>query len=447
MKQYLLIKATFLLILFSFSISFAELKVTSTDPNFGVGNSNSEFNKTWLCENAGTTTLNVTLTSSKSGRSPASWGLNNLSENFNLEAGGTQNCGIKLTTNGSKGVGDVNAQIKTNDGFERNVSMTFYTDLYKNIFVNGSNNQNPQETELFKYISTKYSDYIEFTKNDFDNLSGFVQNTEYYFYIGGSDTDIDSSTADKLVDAFLAGKNVFICGSEPFYNLSKTHPNHKVWNVFGFSVSDEIMYDDFNKSFSLQMVNMVEMNSVGDKTFNLIKGNKPIRKIDVIIGGQLYIDKVLWIDGESNKYVGFVKKNLDNNNRIIFVNVDMYGHKLNEEFPSFTTGFYYSLFFENGTSVENNLIETNISPNVFAYPNPVSEFVNIPINEIDKSQILSNDLELKIYDINSNLIKDINFSIENNILKVKTNNLPNSKYFVEINSKNRVYKSNFTIIK
>lgn len=422
--------------------AIAELRVTSKDPNFGASQSSDfEFTKTWLCENIGSTNLNVTLTSQKTGRTPSAWGLDNIAENFNLQAGGTQNCGIKLTTSGEKGIGDVSAKIST-EGFERNVNMTFYTDVFKNIFVNASNEQDIKTTELFKYISQKYADYSEFNQNDFINLSGLTQTADFYFYIGGSDTEIDSLTAEKLVDAFLSGKSVFICGSEPLYTLSKTHPEHRIWSFFGFSISEEVIFDELNKNFSLQMVNMVEMNSVGDNTFNLLDGNKPIRAINLDMGGQLSIDKVLWIDGESNKYVGFVKKNFENNSRIIFINVDLYGHKLNDEFPQFTTGFYYSLFFENGTSIRNN--KRNSENNLIMYPNPINNDNNIlnwktnDLHNIEKQiENYDNLLSYEIYDLNGNLITK-NHNTNQYNLNINTDKLPKGTFTIKLVFENQI---------
>lgn len=396
--------------------SNAEFQVTSKDPNYGASQSkDNEFTKTWLCENKGTSTLNVTLTSQKSGRTPQAWGLDNIAENFNLQAGGTQNCGIKLTTVGEKGIGDVSVKISTNEGFERNVNMTYYTDVYKNIFVNASSKQDISKTELFKYISQKYADYSEFNQNDFINLSTLTQNSDFYFYIGGSDTEIDSITAEKLVDAFLSGKSVFICGSEPFYNLSKTHPDHRIWSVFEFRITDDILIESVTKDYMLTVSSPIEMNGVSDFTFDILNETNPIRKIEILMNGNLSLDKHLYVGQSDVNDVGFVKINLLNKNRIIFVNADLHGHKLNEEFPLFTNTFYYSLFFENGTSVRNQ--NRGAEQNLIIYPNPINNDNNtlnwktdIQTNEQD-NPIIDNDNEnyknlisYEIYDLNGNII-------------------------------------------
>jgi hypothetical protein len=293
--------------------------------------------------------------------------------------------------------------------------MSFYTDVFKNIFVDASNGQNPRETELFKYISTKYSDYVEFSKSDFDNLSSLVQNSDFYFYIGGSDTDIDSSTAEKLVDAYLSGKSVFICGSEPFYNLSKSHPNHRIWSVFDFRITNETLIESGTKDFMLSVSSPVEMNGVSDFTFDILNETNPIRRIEVLTNNNLNLDKLLYVGQSDMNYVGFVKINPENNNRIIFVNVDLYGHKLNEEFPQFTNGFYYSLFFEFGTSVENDFTQSeqiNLEDNLIIYPNPSKNEINFKFKELGdlthSSQSYGQLLKYEICDMNGNIIKTVN---------------------------------------
>jgi hypothetical protein len=448
LKYNLLITCVLCINILNTNTLFSTLKVTSTDPNFGVGNSNSEFNKKWLCTNEGAATLNVTLTSSKSGRSPSTWGLDNLTENFKLEAGGTQNCGIKLTTNGTKGVGDVNAQIKADDGFERNVKMTFYTDLYHLVFVNGSEGQDLKSGELYKYIYSKATNAIDFDKNDFKALSPMIIEAKNFLYIGGSNGEIDSLTADRIAQQFLLGKKIFICGAESFYKLSKSHPEHKIWSVLRFDLSDEILFDNFQTPYNVTVKNLIDenvltTNNFFQNPFNLT--DRPIRKVIPRITNAMQNTKLFYLNDDETKTIGY--SYILGETNITFLNIDLEGLFFDVNDPE-KIGKFYDFVFDNlGTSVENNLFETNISPNVIAYPNPVSEFVNIPINEIDKSQILSNDLEIKIYDINSNLIKGINVSLENQILKVKTNNLPNGKYFVEIMSNIKIYKSNFTIMK
>jgi ERCC4-related helicase len=81
--------------------------------------------------------------------------------------------------------------VKTNDGFERNVNMTFYTDLYNNIFVNGSEGQDLKQGELYKYVLATKKDFSEFNKNDFNNLTPMIVETKNYIYVGGSNGEID----------------------------------------------------------------------------------------------------------------------------------------------------------------------------------------------------------------------------------------------------------------
>lgn len=441
MKIHLLYKATLLLILLSFNYTFAELKVTSNDPNFGVGNSYSEFNKTWLCENIGTSALSVTLTSKKSGRSPESWGLNNLSESFNLEAGGTQNCGIKLTT-GTKGIGDVEAQIKTNDGFERNVNMTFYTDLYDYIIINGSEGQDIIEGSLYDYFVEKELNFIEMNKNDFNNLSPLITEAKSYIYNNGSNGDIDSLTAERLANLYLNGKNVFICGAEPFYKLSKSHPDHIIWSILRFDLTDEIIYDNYNKAYDLTLLNL--KTNATTNTTNLfldpfVLSQRPIRKVMPRITDAMQNTRLFYLNEDNNKVVGYTGEL--GTNEVTFINVDLEGLFYDINDSSNVGRFFNIVFGDKYTSVEDN--ETNNTPKVIAYPNPVSEFVNIPVEKI----INLDNVRVNIYDNNSVLIKNIEYTIENQNLRIKTNNLPQAKYFVEIYDNDKILHSNFIIIK
>ena len=93
------------------------------------------------------------------------------------------------------------------------------------------------------------------------------------------------------------------------------------------------------------------------------------------------------------------------------MNADLHGHKLNEEFPLFTNTFYYSLFFEKGTSVRNQ--NRGAEQNLIIYPNPINNENNIlnwksdhqNIGQIDKQiENYKNLLSYEIYDLNGNII-------------------------------------------
>ena len=82
----------------------------------------------------------------------------------------------------------------------------------------------------------------------------------------------------------------------------------------------------------------------------------------------------------------------------------------------------------------NQISKDEIDINI--YPNPCNEFINITAN-FEKPQ----SVNLKIYDINSRLIKtkQINVQSGDNLIKLNLNNIKQGTYFIEINTGNTSY--------
>lgn len=450
MKLLKLLRLTNILlivVIFSGLELFAEFKITSIGPNQKIGNSNQTFDKNWLCENTGTSSLSVTLSSNKSSRTPESWGLENISENFNLEAGGTQNCGIKLTA-GKKGIGDAEVNLKTNEGFDRNILISYFTDEFEIINCNLSSLPFNQ-TNYNAYLITKQFDNVNFNTIDFTNI--LSQSTySKTILVNKNNGDLDSTEAEILVNLFLSGKSLVISGADIFYKLSLTHPNHDIWSIFRFMVNEKIVNEKYNQDFGIEIID--SKNNSNNFFGDLLKlnrqnlENKPIRSLTPLISGafnnyqNIYLAGTEEIIGYSAEFVG--------QNSITILNFD-----IEDIYNDFYINIIDDILDYKISSIEENVIKNGFEKNsLITFPNPITsitENIKIKFADLNISKIINENKNINHLNITNEIgqIININYEIINNEIIINTTNVQNGVYFVNIFIGENNYYSKFIINK
>lgn len=411
----------------------AEFKLTSIGANQKVGSSNETFDKNWLCENTGNEALSVTLNTNKSSRTQDSWGLENILEKFNLEAGGTQNCGIKLTT-GKKGIGDAEVNIQTDGGFDRNILITFFTDEFDIINCNLSSLPNNQ-TNYNAYFVPKELDVVNFTQNDFNNLLSQSQNAKT-IVVNKNNGELDSTEAEILVDLFMSGKSLVISGADIFYNLSITHPEHRIWNAFRFIINETIVNENYNQDYGIEIIDTKNTtNNVYDSGLKLNRvqlENKPIRSIIPQLSDAIDITQNIYLEGTED-IIGFTAEYPDMNS-ITILNFD-----IEDIYNEFYVKIIEDVLDFKVLSIENDKTNNNL----ITYPNPitsVSENIKIKLNELtDNSELLNN---VEIYN-ELGQPSNLQYELINNEILINIQNYKIGVYYIKVSIGKEIYYSKF----
>ncbi len=413
---------------------FAEFKVTSIGANQKVGSSNTIFDKNWLCENTGDNKLSVTLSSNKSSRTSDSWGLENISEKFDLEAGGTQNCGIKLTT-GKKGIGDAQVNLKTNDGFDRNILISYFTDEFDIINCNLTS-LSDSISSYNNYLNFKQFDYVNFNQNDYQKMLN-QSNYSKTVLVNKSNGDLDSTEAEMLVDLFMSGKSLVISGADIFYNLSLTHPEHRIWSAFKFIINEKIVNENYSQDFGVEIIDTKNTTSnIYQNVLKLNKNNlvnKPIRSIIPQISDAMNIYQNILLAGTED-VVGFSAEYPDLNS-ITILNFD-----IEDIYETSNIIIIDDLLDVKILSIEDNATKNSL----VTYPNPITAITENVKIKLEELSFNSNEKINNVVIIDEiGQTKKVKYELINNEILIDISDLQIGVYFVNIIIGNESYFSKF----